>query len=54
MALSEIDTDEAISSDSLALVDLRNNPLSRNCRRKLQDYKTSFRLEISSDVEDDW
>ncbi|KRF82359.1 leucine-rich repeat-containing protein 20 isoform X2 [Drosophila virilis] len=53
-AILEIDTDEAISSDSLALVDLRNNPLSRNCRRKLQDYKTSFRLEISSDVEDDW
>ncbi|XP_064555198.1 leucine-rich repeat-containing protein 20 isoform X1 [Drosophila montana] len=53
-AILEIDTDEAVSSDSLALVDLRNNPLSRNCRRKLQDYKTSFRLEISSDVEDDW
>ncbi|XP_016995123.1 leucine-rich repeat-containing protein 20 isoform X1 [Drosophila takahashii] len=53
-AILEIDTDEAIASDSLALVDLRNNPLSRNCRRKLQNFKTSFRLEISKDVEDDW
>ncbi|XP_016925224.2 leucine-rich repeat-containing protein 20 isoform X1 [Drosophila suzukii] len=53
-AILEIDTDEAIASDCLALVDLRNNPLSRNCRRKLQDFKTSFRLEISKDVEEDW
>ncbi|XP_016984149.1 leucine-rich repeat-containing protein 20 isoform X2 [Drosophila rhopaloa] len=53
-AILEIDTDEAIASDCLALVDLRNNPLSRNCRRKLQDFKTSFVLEISNDVEDDW
>ncbi|XP_016951645.1 leucine-rich repeat-containing protein 20 isoform X2 [Drosophila biarmipes] len=53
-AILEIDTDEAIASDCLALVDLRNNPLSRNCRRKLQDFKTSFRLEISKEVEDDW
>ncbi|XP_023160292.1 leucine-rich repeat-containing protein 20 isoform X1 [Drosophila hydei] len=53
-AILEIDTDEAISSDCLAVVDLRNNPLSRNCRRKLEDFVTSFRLEISQEVEDDW
>ncbi|XP_023031390.1 leucine-rich repeat-containing protein 20 isoform X1 [Drosophila willistoni] len=53
-AILEIDTEEAITSNQLALVDLRNNPLSRNCRRKLQDFQTSFRLEISNDVEDDW
>ncbi|XP_034489956.1 leucine-rich repeat-containing protein 20 isoform X2 [Drosophila innubila] len=53
-AILEIDTEDAITSDCLAVVDLRNNPLSRNCRRKLQDFKTSFRLEISDEVEDDW
>ncbi|KAH8301014.1 hypothetical protein KR044_011488 [Drosophila immigrans] len=53
-AILEIDTEEAISSDCLAVVDLRNNPLSRNCRSKLQDFQTSFRLEISEEVEDDW
>ncbi|XP_033171331.1 leucine-rich repeat-containing protein 20 isoform X1 [Drosophila mauritiana] len=53
-AILEIDTDEAITSDNLALVDLRNNPLSRNCRRKLQNFKTPFLLEISKDVDDDW
>ncbi|XP_017126614.1 leucine-rich repeat-containing protein 20 isoform X1 [Drosophila elegans] len=53
-AILEIDTEEAIASDCLALVDLRNNPLSRNCRRRLQNFKTSFVLEISVDVEDDW
>ncbi|XP_017063584.1 leucine-rich repeat-containing protein 20 isoform X2 [Drosophila eugracilis] len=53
-AILEIDTEEAIASDCLALVDLRNNPLSRNCRRKLENFKTSFLLEISKEVEDDW
>ncbi|XP_017964271.1 leucine-rich repeat-containing protein 20 isoform X3 [Drosophila navojoa] len=53
-AILEIDTDEAISSDCLTVVDLRNNPLSRNCRRKLEDFVTSFRLEISQEAEDDW
>ncbi|KAH8336247.1 hypothetical protein KR074_007374 [Drosophila pseudoananassae] len=53
-AILEIDTDDVITSDSLASVDLRNNPLSRNCRRKLQGFKTSFLLQISNDVEDDW
>ncbi|KAH8386955.1 hypothetical protein KR093_003731 [Drosophila rubida] len=54
LIIAEIDTEEAISSDCLAVVDLRNNPLTRNCRNKLQDFKTSFRLEISEEVEDDW
>ncbi|XP_034118832.1 leucine-rich repeat-containing protein 20 isoform X2 [Drosophila sulfurigaster albostrigata] len=53
-AIFEIDTEEAISSDCLAVVDLRNNPISKNCRDKLQDIKTSFRLELSEEVEDDW
>ncbi|KAH8408874.1 hypothetical protein KR009_002979 [Drosophila setifemur] len=53
-AILEIDTDEAIASDQLALVDLRNNPLSRNCRRKLKDFHTSFRIEVSNEVEDDF
>ncbi|XP_030379622.1 leucine-rich repeat-containing protein 20 isoform X2 [Scaptodrosophila lebanonensis] len=53
-AILEIDTDEAITSDCLALVDLRNNPLSRIFRRRLQDFQTSFRLEISNEDEDDW
>ncbi|KAH8362412.1 leucine-rich repeat-containing protein 20 isoform X1 [Drosophila serrata] len=53
-AILEIDTEEAISSSGLVLVDLRFNPLSRNFRRKLQDFQTSFRLEISNNVEDDW
>ncbi|KAH8416469.1 hypothetical protein KR222_005298 [Zaprionus bogoriensis] len=53
-AILEIDTDEAISSDCLTVVDLRNNPLSRHCRRKLENFETSFRLEISNQVEDDW
>ncbi|KAH8244675.1 hypothetical protein KR032_003689, partial [Drosophila birchii] len=47
-AILEIDTEEAISSTCLVLVDLRYNPLSRNFRRKLQDFHTSFRLEISN------
>lgn len=51
---SEIDTDDAISSDCLTVVDLRNNPISRHCRRKLENFETSFRLEISSQVDDDW
>ncbi|XP_034670763.1 leucine-rich repeat-containing protein 20-like isoform X1 [Drosophila subobscura] len=50
----EIDTDEAIVSKTLVLVDLRNNPLGRLCRRKLRDLETPFRLEISQDDEDDW
>ncbi|XP_022208798.1 leucine-rich repeat-containing protein 20 isoform X2 [Drosophila obscura] len=50
----EIDTDEAIVSKTLVVVDLRNNPLSRLCRRKLQNFETSFRIEISKDDEDDW
>ncbi|KAH8288145.1 hypothetical protein KR054_003946 [Drosophila jambulina] len=53
-AILEIDTEEAISSPCLDLVDLRYNPLSRNFRRKLQDCQISFRLEISNNVEDDW
>ncbi|EDV33570.1 uncharacterized protein Dana_GF21583, isoform A [Drosophila ananassae] len=53
-AILEIDTDEVIASDSLASVDLRNNPLSRNCRRKLQGFQTPFLLQISNDVDDDW
>ncbi|XP_032594129.1 leucine-rich repeat-containing protein 20 isoform X2 [Drosophila grimshawi] len=56
-AILEIDTDESISSDCLAVVDLRNNPLSRLCRNRLKDFRTSFRLEISDvvdDDEDDW
>ncbi|XP_001355079.4 leucine-rich repeat-containing protein 20-like isoform X1 [Drosophila pseudoobscura] len=50
----EIDTDEAIVSNTLVVVDLRNNPLGSLCRRKLQNLETSFRLEISNDDEDDW
>ncbi|XP_017087393.2 leucine-rich repeat-containing protein 20 isoform X3 [Drosophila bipectinata] len=53
-AILEIDTDDGIASDSLVSVDLRNNPLSRNCRRKLQGFQTSFLLHISNDVDDDW
>ncbi|XP_017055816.1 leucine-rich repeat-containing protein 20 isoform X2 [Drosophila ficusphila] len=53
-AILEVDTEEAITSECLSLVDLRHNPLSRNCRRKLQDFKTSFLLEISQEEEDDW
>ncbi|XP_017850875.1 leucine-rich repeat-containing protein 20 isoform X2 [Drosophila busckii] len=53
-AILEIDTEEAVTSDCLSLVDLRNNPLSRNCRRKLKNFETSFRLEISDEVEEDW
>ncbi|KAH8276095.1 hypothetical protein KR018_008538 [Drosophila ironensis] len=53
-AILEIDTDEGIASESLATVDLRNNPLSRTCRRRLQGFQTPFLLQISNDVDDDW
>ncbi|KAM8718609.1 hypothetical protein ACLKA7_001337 [Drosophila subpalustris] len=53
-AILEIDTEDAITSNCLHVVDLRNNPLSRNCLRKLKDFKASFCLKIPDDVEDDW
>lgn len=53
-AIIEIDTDHMITSDSLELVDLRSNPLTRLCHRKLKNAKVSFHIELSEWADEDW
>lgn len=43
-----------IMSDSLELVDLRYNPFTRSCWRKLKHAKVGFRIELSPLQEEDW
>lgn len=50
----EIDTDQMIVSDSIESVDLRNNPLTRVCHRKLKNAKVNFHIEISEFKDEDW
>uniref|UniRef100_A0A0K8TRY2 Putative serine/threonine-protein kinase ddb g0278509-like isoform x1 n=1 Tax=Tabanus bromius TaxID=304241 RepID=A0A0K8TRY2_TABBR len=51
----EIDTDQMIESENLELVDLRFNPLTRSCFRKLVNAKVGFRIELSENSkEEDW
>lgn len=51
----EIDTDQMIVSESLELVDLRYNPFTRSCFRKLKNAKVGFRIELTDyNKEEDW
>ncbi|CAD7087314.1 unnamed protein product [Hermetia illucens] len=50
----EIDTDQMITSNSLEVVDMRNNPLTRSCYMRLKNAKVNFRIELSEWVDDDW
>lgn len=50
----DIDTDEMIVSNSLQLVDLRNNPLNPQCHVFLKQLKVSFHIELSERELEDW
>lgn len=51
----EVDGDEGmIRSDSLELVDLRNNPLTPQCHDRLKSVQFKFRLELSDREKEDW
>lgn len=43
-----------ISAESLELVDLRNNPLTRECHELLQTAKVGFEITVSDRVKEDW
>lgn len=51
----EVDADEGmINSDSLELVDLRNNPLTPQCHTRLQNATVRFHIELSERQKEDW
>jgi len=50
----EVDTDEIIASDSLELVDLRNNPLTPRAHEWLKSVKLSFHIELSERKKESW
>lgn len=43
-----------ISSDTLELVDLRNNPLTPSCHEVLKNARVPFKIEISERKKEDW
>lgn len=51
----EVEADEGmIRSDSLELVDLRNNPLTPQCHEWLKKATVKFHLELSDRAKEDW
>lgn len=51
----DIETDHTmIASDSLELVDLRQNPLTPQCLERLKCANVSFHIELTQRKKEDW
>ncbi|XP_037030119.1 leucine-rich repeat-containing protein 20 isoform X1 [Bradysia coprophila] len=54
-AIIDIEGDQKqISSDSLELVDLRNNPLTPQCYESLKNAPVNFHIELTERQKEDW
>ncbi|KAG4079255.1 hypothetical protein HA402_006978 [Bradysia odoriphaga] len=54
-AIIDIEADQKqISSDSLELVDLRNNPLTPQCYESLKSAPVNFHIELTERQKEDW
>lgn len=54
-SIIEVESDEkSIKSESLELVDLRNNPLTPQCYERLRAAKLHFHIDLSERVQEDW
>lgn len=53
---AEVDSEEMIASDSLELVDLRNNPLTPSCHTWIKNLKPqlSYNVLLSERELEDW
>lgn len=53
--VSDIEADhKLIASDSLELVDLRNNPLTPQCYESLKSAPVNFHIELTERQKEDW
>lgn len=43
-----------VTSKTMELVDLRNNPLSKSCHDILSNANVTFRIDISKREKEDW
>lgn len=55
IAITDIESDQVIASESLELVDLRSNPLTPQCYKMLKNAQVSFHIELSTRrIKEDW
>lgn len=54
VCISDIETEEIITTDSMELVDLRKNPLTPQCLDRLRNARVTFHIMLPERVLEDW